>query len=45
MFKGLKHMFKALKLLSTALGQVFWGLGYKISCSLTILVDYLETYL
>jgi hypothetical protein len=23
-------MFKALKLLSTALGQVFWGLGYKI---------------
>ena len=30
MFKGLKHMFKALKLLSTALGQVFQGLKQKI---------------
>lgn len=30
MFKGLKHMFKALKLLSTALGQMFKGCEWKI---------------
>jgi len=30
MFRGLKHMFKALELLYTALGQVFQGFKHKI---------------
>ena len=45
MFKGLKLLSKARKLLSKALKHMFKGLEQKISCSLTILVDYLETYL
>jgi hypothetical protein len=31
MFKGLEHMFQALKLLYTAFGQVFQALEHKIS--------------
>ena len=45
MFKGLRYLSKALELLSTALEHKFKGLEHKISCSLTILVDYFESYL
>ena len=45
MFKGLKLLSKGCKLLSKGLEHMFQPLGQKILCSLTILVDYLETYL
>ena len=45
MFKGLKHLSKGRELLSKGLKHMSKALEHKISCSLTILVDYLETYL
>jgi hypothetical protein len=45
LFKGFEHVFKALKHMYKGLGQVFQVLEHKFPCSLTILVDYLETYL
>ena len=38
LYKGLEHMFQALV-------QKIYNVGNKNLCSLTILVDYLETYL